>query len=102
MPVIKYKLRLLKIAEEDFTEIISYIASDNPGAAEAIAGKIEKSLELLADNPLFGRVPRDEDIGNLGYRYFIVQKYIIIYIIEEKTIFVHRKLHGARDYKKLL
>ena len=102
MPTNKFQIRLLKIAEEDFTEIVSFIADENPIAAEAIADKIEKNLELLSENPKLGRIPRDEEIRNLGYRYIIVQNYIIFYTIEERTIFVHRILHGARNYKSLL
>ncbi len=102
MPADKYQVRLLRIAEEDFTEIISFIAADNPTAAEAVADKIEKNIELLSKNPRLGRIPRDEDIKNLGYRYIIVQNYIIFYTIEERTIFIHRILHGARNYKTLL
>ncbi|MGA7836696.1 MAG: type II toxin-antitoxin system RelE/ParE family toxin [Ignavibacteriaceae bacterium] len=102
MPAGKFQIRLLKIAEEDFTEIIKFIADDNPTAAEAIATKIEKNLELLSDNPYLGRIPRDEEIRNLGYRYIIVQDYIIFYTVEERTILIHRILHGARNYKSLL
>lgn len=102
MPVDKYQIRLLSIAEEDFTEIISFIASDNPVAAETLACKIEKNLELLTKNPKLGRIPREEEIRNLGYRYLIVQNHLIFYTIEEKTIFIHRILHGARDYKTIL
>jgi len=102
MPTDKYQVRLLNIAEEDFTEIISFIAADNPSAADAIANNIEKNLELLSANPNLGRIPREEEIRNLGYRYLIVQNYLIFYTIEEKTIFIHRILHGARDYKTLL
>ena len=102
MPADKYQIRLLRIAEEDFTEILKFIADDNPTAAESIATKIEKNLELLSDNPHLGRIPRDEEIRNLGYRYIIVQNYIIFYTIEEKTIVIHRILHGARDYKIFL
>ena len=102
MPADKFQVRLLKIAEEDFTEIIKFIAEDNPSAAEATAIKIEKNLELLSDNPNLGRIPRDEEIKNLGYRYLIVQNYIVFYTIEGKTILVHRILHGARNYKSLL
>jgi len=98
----KYQVRLLKIAEEDFTEIVSFIAADNLNAANSLADKIEKNLELLSDNPKLGRIPRDEEIRNLGYRYIIVQNYIIFYTIEEKTILVHRILHSARNYKSLL
>lgn len=98
----KYQIRFLKIAEEDFTEIVSYVAADNPNAAIILATKIEKNLELLSDNPKLGRIPRDEDIRNLGYRYLIVQNYIIFYSTEERTIIIHRILHSARNYKALL
>ena len=102
MPTGKYQVRLLSIAEEDFTEIISFIAADNPAAAEEIANKIEKNLGLLSENPKLGRIPGEEEIKNLGYRYLIVQNYIIFYTVEGKTIFIHRILHGARNYKALL
>ena len=102
MPAVNYQVKLLKIAEEDFTEIVSYIAADNPKAANALASKIEKNLELLCRNPELGRIPRDEEIRSLGYRYIIVQNYIIFYVIEGKTIFIYRILHSARNYKSLL
>ncbi len=102
MPANNFQIRFLKIAEEDFNEIISFIAEDNPLAANSLADKIEKNIELLSGNPLPGRIPRDEDIKNLGYRYLIIQNYIVFYTIEGNTIFVHRILHGARSYKSLL
>ena len=102
MPANKYQIRFLKIAEEDFTEIVSYISADNPTAANGIAEKIEKNLLLLSGNPKLGRVPRDEDIRILGYRYLVVENYIIFYTIEGRTILIHRILHGALNYKSLL
>ncbi|GIK61920.1 MAG: type II toxin-antitoxin system RelE/ParE family toxin [Ignavibacteriota bacterium] len=102
MPKDKYQIRFLRVADEDLTEIISFIASDNPTAANAIADKIEKNIELLSENPILGRIPRDEDIKNLGYRYIIIQNYIVFYTIEERTILIHRILHGARNYKTIL
>ncbi|MFA5806258.1 MAG: type II toxin-antitoxin system RelE/ParE family toxin [Melioribacteraceae bacterium] len=102
MPADKYQIRLLRVAEEDFTDIISFIASDNPTAAEAIANKIEKNLELLSNNPLLGKTPSDSDLKLLGYRYLIIENYLIFYTIEKRTILIHRMLHGARNYKSLL
>ena len=102
MPTDKYEIRLLTIAEEDFNEIISFIAADDPNAAEKIALKIERNLEFLSENLLLGRIPRDEDIKKMGYRFLVVQNYIIFYTIEAKIIFVHRIIHGARNYKALL
>ena len=97
-----FSVRLLSIAEEDFTEIISFIASDNTKAALNLADKIEKNLELLADNPLLGKTPSDSDLKLLGYRYLIIENYLIFYTIEKRTILIHRMLHGARNYKSLL
>lgn len=102
MPTDKHQIRLLSIAEEDFTEIIMYIAADNPSAADTIADKIEKNLEVLSENPSLGRIPREEELRNLGYRYLIIQNYLIFYTIEERTIYIHRILYGARNYKTLL
>lgn len=42
-------------------------------AADAIANKIEKNLELLLKDPNPGRIPKEKEIRNLGYRYLIVQ-----------------------------
>jgi plasmid stabilization system protein ParE len=102
MPKNNYQVRLLTVAEEDLTETITYIAMENPSAANKIADKIEKNLSLLSKNPHLGRIPRDEEIKNLGYRYLIVQNYIVFYTIEENTIWIHRILHNSRDYKTFL
>jgi toxin ParE1/3/4 len=98
----KYTIRLLKIAEEDLNEIITFIALDNPTAAEKFATKIESEITLLSANPYLGRIPREEDIRKFGYRYLILENYLIFYTIEEKTIFIHRILPGARDFKAIL
>jgi len=96
-----YSVRLLPAAEEDLTEIVLYIAADRPSAAEKVANTIEKKLQVLARTPHLGHIPTDEELIRQGYRYFSVGKYLVFYTIEEQTIYVHRILHGARDYLKL-
>jgi toxin ParE1/3/4 len=98
----KYTVRLLRAAEDDFTEIVTYIAAQRREAAEALAQKIEKNLKLLAANPYLGRIANDSALIDLGYRYLVVENYLIFYVCEERTIFVHRIIHGARDYRGLL
>ena len=97
----KHKIQLLRIAEDDFTEIVTYIASDRPSAAGALAAKIEKNLQLLSQNPHLGRVPKEEELARLHYRYLVVENYLIFYTIEGQTVYIHRILHGARDYLPL-
>lgn len=98
----KYVVRLLQVAEDDFNDIVTYIASENLATAEVIAAKIEKNLSYLCNHPFMGRVPTEEELARLGYRYLIVQDYLVFYTIEGQTILVHRIIHGARDYIKLL
>ena len=102
MPKAKLTVRLLVTAEEDLNEIIDYILTDNPSAALSIAEKIETQLQYLKNNPQIGRVPNDEELLRLGYRYLIILDYLIFYKIEEKIIIVYRILQGARNYKSLL
>ena len=98
----KYSIRFLQVAEDDLAEVITYIAADRPSAAEALATKIERNIRLLSDNPHLGQSPKEEELAKLGYRYLVVENYLVFYIIERQTIYVHRILHGARDYLTLL
>ncbi|MEK6581189.1 MAG: type II toxin-antitoxin system RelE/ParE family toxin [Nitrospirota bacterium] len=98
----KYVIRLLQIAEDDLNEIVTYIAAENLTAAEALAAKIGKNLSHLSNHPFIGRVPEEDELTRLGYRYLIVHDYLIFYTIEGQTILIHRIMHGARDYLRLL
>lgn len=102
MPQVKYELRLTLPAELDFTEIIRHIAENNVTAAERMIGRIESRLSLLRKHPRLGPLARDPELAAKGYRYLTIGRYIAFYVIEPKTIWVHRILHGARDYKRLL
>lgn len=97
----KYTIRLLRIAEEDLAEIMTYIAAENISAAEALIDRIEKSLQSLQKHPYLGRIPDDVELLILGYRYLIVDNYLIFYIVDDRTVIVHRIIHGARDYQSL-
>jgi toxin ParE1/3/4 len=98
----KYTLRLLRAAEDDFNEIITYISAENRAAAEMITTKIEQNLIRLSFYPYLGKVPKDEELSRLGYRFLVVENYLIFYTIEGQTILIHRIIHGARDYLSLL
>jgi len=98
----KYTVRLLRVAEDDFNEIVTYIAAENRAAAEMIATKIEKNLIRLSFYPYLGKIPKDEELSRLGYRFLVVENYLIFYTIEEQTILIHRIIHGARNYLNLL
>lgn len=98
----KYEVRLLRVAEDDLTEIVVYIAADRPSAAIKLTGKFNKKLGLLSDNSHLGSVPNEDSLAQLGYRYLVVDNYLIFYVIEAPVIYIHRIIHGARNYLQLL
>ena len=98
----KYQVRLLPVAEEDLDEIVTYVALDDLRAASKLADRIEVHLERLSSFPRLGRIPRDSDLREAGYRYVIIGDCLAFYAVEKRTVVVHRILHGRRDYKELL
>ncbi len=73
----KYKARLLRVAEEDLADIASFMATDNMEAADRVLNKIESNLTYLEKHPFMGKVPNDEELLQVGYRYLIVLDYLI-------------------------
>jgi len=95
-------VRLLRPAEDDLTEIVLYVAADRPEAAAKLADRFDQKLNPLATNPHIGAVPKEDNLALLGYRYLVVDNYLVFYVVEEPTVYVHRIIHGARDYTRLI
>ena len=102
MSIGRYTVRWLSIAEQDFQDIVLYIAADNISAADMLAHRIEKHLQRLVRHPYLGRMPNDHQLAAMGYRVLVIEDYLIFYKITGKTVLIHRILHGARDLKSLL
>jgi toxin ParE1/3/4 len=86
-------------AEDVLLDIWHYVAQDNPGAADRVLAHIEKTLDLLARNPLMG--PARPDLRD-GLRYFASGRYLILYSAHEDGVMLVRVLHGARHLPSLL
>ncbi len=81
-------------AELDLDEIWSYIATDNPTAADALLDAVGVRCRFVATQPRSGRL-RPEI--RKGLRTFVVGRYVIFYRPLSDGIEVVRVLHGARD-----
>ena len=94
----EYDIQYLRTAECDLYGIFDYISQDNPAAAVALLDKIDYSISLLANNSYLGVIPKDIRLRNKGYRMLIVEKYLVFYVVKNKTIQIRRVIHGARGY----
>jgi addiction module RelE/StbE family toxin len=88
------ELAWTEAAAQDLDDIGSYIALDNPHAADKIVRRIIETVSALAYHPKLGRVGRDPTTRELVING---TPYIAVYRLRERveiiTIF-----HGARKW----
>jgi toxin ParE1/3/4 len=90
-------------AADDLDEIYSFIARDNPRAADRVEDAIFRACQILADSPLIGHVRNDLTASPL--RFWAVRpysNYLIVYDPKNKPLRIIRILHGARDLASVL
>ncbi|MAT57298.1 MAG: plasmid stabilization protein [Ignavibacteriae bacterium] len=100
----KYKVNLVKSAEDDLVEIYEYIfINDSEETADRIYLKLEEKILSLQNYPNRGHV--SEEMNLLGIDDFLeinYKPYRIIYQVIKDTIFVRCVLDGRRDLQSLL
>jgi toxin ParE1/3/4 len=100
----KYKIFLLKDAEEDLFEIYTYVAMhDTPNKAINLIDNIEATFNQLSEFPKRGHIPAElEMVSVYDYLEIRYKPYRIIYEIVESNVFIHCILDGRRDLPELL
>lgn len=86
-------LEWLPQALQDFTEIVDYLAADNPVAALEQGDEIQSQIKRLLDTRHIGRPGRVR-----GTRELVIVRtpYVVAYRIKNNTIHILRILHGSR------
>jgi toxin ParE1/3/4 len=85
----------LASAAKDITEIISYIAQENPAAARKLKNRLQDSVIPLAEHPylypLSDRIP--------GVREIVVHpNYLVLYRVACERIEVVAVVHARQQY----
>ena len=85
-------------ARDEFRQVITYISEHDPTAAESVASRIEKTLELLAEFPSgrHGRVGGTYEKPVTGLPY--VSAYALADNPGGSELVVLHIIHGARDW----
>jgi len=96
------RIKFLPAAESDLEEIFDYLYPESPGYADEFLNKFYSSLKKLERFPRSGKITDIFNLNRAGYRYFKMGKYYIYYKIEEKTIYIFRIIHTARDQSTIL
>lgn len=84
-------------AEDDLAEIWSYIAADNPKAADELLTQISNMFDLICEIPDIGFIV--EEVKQ-GIRCKPVKRnYLIFYQVIEEDVIILRICQAARNHK---
>ncbi len=88
-------------ARDDLQDIVSFIAADNPAAAQSFGFRLMSKVDVLADFPQLGRVVPEEN--DEAIREIILRPYRIVYqvLADGQTVAIARIWHGARGEPKI-
>ena len=98
----EYHIQILDPAQGELEEIAQlYLSLTGIQSARKITERIHNALERLIEFPLSGPPMRETELRNLGYRFLVVEKYIIVYRLIGDTVFVYHIFDGRSDYPTL-
>lgn len=102
----KYNIFRTDKANDQFYELLTYIADDSGDVERALAylDKIEKAILILESQPYTGNIPRYSILKKQGYRVLIVEKHLVFYKVNEieKKVIIYAVVDGRRDYINLI
>ena len=97
----EYRLEYLPSAVADILEIEAGLYEFSPSAADRFTNEVDKHTETLMRHPFMYQIYEDDD----NFRSMpLCYNYRVFYHVDEenKTIKIHRVLHGMRDLKNEL
>ncbi len=101
-----YNIDITKPAEKDLCEIGSYIANEllKPDKAVEVVNKIANEIFKLEEMPYRNHIVVDDKLGFERIRKFIIDYYIVFYVIneEKKKVTIVRILYNRRDWINIL
>jgi plasmid stabilization system protein ParE len=87
-------------AEQDFEDIVTFVAADSIQGARKVVTDIEQAMVRLGEMPRMGHVRAD--LAESDVRFWVVHSYLIVYRAEMQPIQILRIVSGFRDLVELL
>lgn len=97
-----YKVTIYPAAKQDLLDIVDYLNTLSPETALRYYDLLTEQVASLSHMPERCPHPKDLALAAKGYRYLIVEKYLVFYVVTGDTVQIRRILYGRRDYKALL
>ena len=97
-----YKVRIYPAAKQDLREIIDYLNTLSQQTALRYYDLLTQKIGSLSQMPFRCPKPRDIALAAKGYRYLIVENYLVFYVVSGDTVQIRRILYAKRNYRSIL
>ena len=100
-------MRKINISDDacfDIDEIFSYVSQENKKAAKELRKRIYDGIKGLQEFPFKHPAVLEEDApgAERGYRYMVIQPYIVFYRVLDDRIVIVRVLHSKQNWLRLI
>lgn len=97
-----YKVKIYPAAKRDLQQIVDYLNTLSAQAALRYYDLLVEQISSLSRMPF--RCPRSRDaaLAAKGYRYLLVEKYLVFYVVVGDTVQIRRILYARRNYQSVL
>lgn len=97
-----YNVRIFPAAKQDLREIIDYLNTLSRQAALRYYDLLIDSISSLSQMPFRCPKPHDFALAAKGYRYLVVENYLVFYVVVGDTVQIRRILYAKRNYRSVL
>ena len=94
-----YKVKIYPAAKRDLQQIVDYLNTLSAQAALRYYDLLVEQISSLSHMPFR---PRDAALAAKGYRYLLVEKYLVFYVVVGDTVQIRRILYARRNYQSVL
>lgn len=97
-----YNVKIYPIAKKDLLKIVEYINELSPEAAlnqyDSLTGGIISLKNLPKSCPFL----KNDNLKRRGYRFFIIDNYLVLFIIKDNEVQIRRIIYSKRKYDFLI
>jgi addiction module RelE/StbE family toxin len=99
-----YNLNFTKNFKDDVRSSVKYIKNtlQAPKASERLKDELKKAYKKIKQTPFMYPVVPNAYLASMGFRFIMVKKYMLFYIVDEKEVNIIRFLYGHRDWMNII
>ena len=97
-----YKVKIYPAAKRDLQQIVDYLNTLSAQVALRYYDLLVEQISSLSHMPFRCPRARDAALAAKGYRYLLVEKYLVFYVVAGDTVQIRRILYARRNYQSVL